>query len=110
LLHAADVAVLPSHGVVETLPLAVIEAMAVGIPVVASEVGSMAELIRDGESGFLIPAADAVALAERLAHIFQDPAGARDMGTRGREVVRGRFSIERTVRSYETLFEELVAG
>jgi len=108
LLHAADVAVLPSRGVVETLPLAVIEAMAVGIPVVASDVGSVAELVRDGDSGHLIPPADEMALAERLKHILENPARAREMGARGREWVRRRFAIERTALGYETLFEDLV--
>jgi glycosyltransferase involved in cell wall biosynthesis len=110
LLHAADAVVLPSRGVVETLPLAVIEAMAVGVPVVASNVGSVGELVRDGASGFLIPPADEVALAGRLAHIFQHPGAAWEMGARGRENVRRRFGIERTARGYETLFEEMVRG
>ena len=110
LLHATDVAVLPSRGVVETLPLAVLEAMAVGIPVVASAVGSVPELVRHGETGFLIPPADAVALAARIAHIFGDPAGAADAARRGQERVRARFAIERTARGYEDLFEELVAA
>ena len=110
LLHASDVAVLPSRGVVETLPLALIEAMAVGIPVVASAVGSVPELVREGETGFLIPPADAMALAARIAHILGEPARALDIARKGREAVRARFAIERTARGYETLFEELVAA
>lgn len=109
LLHACDVAVLPSRGVVETLPLAVIEAMAVGVPVVASAVGSVRELVRDRETGYLIPPADALALAERIAHILAEPARAREVAERGRAAVRARFGIERTARGYENLFEELAA-
>jgi glycosyltransferase involved in cell wall biosynthesis len=51
LLHAADAVVLPSRAVVETLPLAVLEAMAAGTPVIASAVGSVPDLVKDGETG-----------------------------------------------------------
>jgi glycosyltransferase involved in cell wall biosynthesis len=110
LLHASDVVVLPSRAVVETLPLAVIEAMAAGIPVIASAVGSVPELVRDGDTGFLIPPADEVALAHRLGYVFEDPARAAAVARRGCDAVRGRYAIERTARGYETLFEELMAA
>jgi glycosyltransferase involved in cell wall biosynthesis len=109
LLHASDVAVLPSRDVVETLPLAMIEAMAVGIPVVASAVGSVPELVRHGETGCLIRPADGVALAAGIAHILAEPAAAAELARRGAETVRARFAIERTTRGYETLFDELMA-
>ncbi len=110
LLHASDVLVLPSRGVVETLPLSVIEAMAVGVPVVASRVGSVPELVSDGETGFLVPPADAVALADRLSHIFGDPAAAGEIAMRGQRLVRGRFAIERTVQGYGALFRDLLVA
>jgi glycosyltransferase involved in cell wall biosynthesis len=110
LLHASDAMVLPSLDVVETLPLAVIEAMAVGVPVVASAVGSIPELIGDGDTGFLVPPADAVAVAGRLGYIFKNPAQAQRIAGRGRDRVRGRYRIEATARRYEALFEELVAA
>ena len=110
LLHASDVLVLPSHARVETFPLAVIEAMAVGIPVVASAVGSIPELIRTDDTGFLIPPADGVALAAQVAHILRHPGAAREVALRGRDAVRARFGIERTVRGYQDLFDELVAA
>ena len=110
LLHASDVLVLPSQGVVETLPLAVIEAMAVGVPVVASRVGSLPELVTDGETGFLVPPADAVALAARLSHIFGNPAAVAEMASRGQRLVRGRFAIERTVERYGALFRDLMVA
>ncbi len=110
LLHASDVAVLPSRAVVETLPLALIEAMAAGIPVVASAVGSVPEIIEDGETGLLIPAADAVALAERLAYVLGNRESAAAMAGRGRDAVRERFAIERTTEGYQLLFQELMAA
>ncbi len=110
LLHAADVVVLPSYGVVETLPLAVIEAMAVGIPVAASAVGSIPEIVRDGETGFLVPPGDDVALARCLTYILENPAASGRVGARGREMARGKYRIERTTARYEMLFEELVAA
>jgi glycosyltransferase involved in cell wall biosynthesis len=110
LLHAADVTVLPSHGVVETLPLAVLESMAVGIPVVASAVGSVGEIVVDGETGILIRPADSVALAGGIAYILDHPQEASAMGARGRELVCGRFTITRTAEDYEALFQELTAA
>ncbi|HEX5131855.1 MAG TPA: glycosyltransferase [Candidatus Krumholzibacteria bacterium] len=110
LLHAADVVVLPSHAVVETLPLAVLEALAVGVPVVASAVGSIGEVIRDGETGCLIPPADAMALADRVTYILENREAALAMARRGMALVRDRFTIERTTRGYEALFSEMVAA
>ncbi len=110
LLHASDVVVLPSRNVVETLPLAVIEAMAVGVPVVASAVGSIPELVGDGETGLLMPPGDGVALAERLEYIFNNPARAAEMASRAQNRVRDRYRIEATAQRYGDLFEELVAA
>ncbi len=110
LLHAADAVVLPSRGVVETLPLAVLEAMAAGTPVIASAVGSVPDLVRDGVTGFLIPPADAVSLANRIGYILDDGERADVMRTRAREWVAGRYSIESTASRYQTLFEEVMAA
>ena len=110
LLHAADVVVLPSHGVVETLPLAVLEAMAAGTPVIASAVGSVPDLVRDGETGWLIPPADSVSLANRIRYILDDGERVDTMRRRAREWVAGRYSIESTAARYEALFEEVMAA
>lgn len=110
LLHVSDVLVLPSHDVVETLPLAVLEAMAAGVPVVASRAGSIPGLIRDRVDGILIEPADAVELAEGIAYILGNPAAARAMADSARARVAQRYSIERMVERYQDLFEALAAG
>ncbi len=110
LLHAADAVVLPSHGVVETLPLAVLEAMAAGTPVIASAVGSVPDLVHDGVTGFLIPPADAVSLANRIGYILDNDEQADAMRNRARAWVAGRYSIESTAARYQALFEEVMAA
>jgi glycosyltransferase involved in cell wall biosynthesis len=89
-LAAADVAVLPSLH--EGLGVAALEAMAAGRPVVASRVGGLAEVVADGETGRLVPAGDAAALAAALASLASVPAERTRMGDAGRARVRARFS------------------
>jgi glycosyltransferase involved in cell wall biosynthesis len=110
LLHASDVVVLPSRAVVETLPLALLESMAVGIPVVASRVGSIPELVVDRVTGLLIRPADPVELADAIAYTLADGEGARARGERARARVVERHAIERTAARYGALFEEVIAA
>jgi glycosyltransferase involved in cell wall biosynthesis len=86
----AAVLVLPSLS--EALGRVVLEAMAVGIPVIGSSVGGIPELIADGETGFLVKPGDVPALAERLAWVLDHPDQGRDMGLRGRAFAIERFS------------------
>src|ERR687888_1804352 len=74
-------------GVSELLGLAALEAMASGTPVIASRVGGLAEVVQDGETGFLVPPGDIGALHERLGQVLGDPAPARRPGTNAREAV-----------------------
>jgi glycosyltransferase involved in cell wall biosynthesis len=110
LLHASDILVLPSRAVVETLPLAVLEAMATGVPVIASAVGSVPEVVEEGVTGWLIPPADPLALARRIEHVLDEPAAAASLAARARERVSARYSIERTAALYTNLFEEVCAA
>jgi len=110
LLHGSDVLVLPSHEVVETLPLAVLEAMAAGVPVIASRVGSLDEVIRDGENGFLIPPADAGALAAAIERIAANRDMAGELAAAAHETVASRYTVERMANGYAALFEDLAAG
>jgi glycosyltransferase involved in cell wall biosynthesis len=108
LLHISNVLVLPSHPVVETLPLAVLEAMAAGVPVVASAVGSLPELIEDGVSGRLIPPADAGALAAAIEELLVDEALVDRITDNARRRVADDYSIEKMVKKYKDMFENLV--
>lgn len=107
-LAALDAFVLPSYW--EGLPLAVLEAMCMGLPAVASAVGGTPEAVIDGETGYLVPPGDAKALAERLAAIAADaPARAR-MGLAAREAAASRFSVGRMVSETLALYERVATG
>ncbi len=105
-LRAADVVVLPS--LVEGLPLAVLEAMATGRPVVATPVGGTAEAIVDGESGVLVPPQDSDALAAATISLLRDPARAAAMGRAARRRMEEHYSAERFVQSIQTLYDTLL--
>jgi glycosyltransferase involved in cell wall biosynthesis len=108
LLHASDVVVLPS--VVEALPMALLEAMAAGTPVIASAVGSVPELVRSGETGLLIPPADEESLAGAIEYILEDGARADRMRTQARQLVAARYSIDGTAARYRDLFDDVMAA
>lgn len=98
-LAAIDVAVLCSTSV-ETFSLAALEAMALGKPVVLSEIGGAAEMVVPGHNGFLFPAGDTAALVASLA-ILGEPGRAASMGANARDVVETRFSEAIMVDRYE---------
>jgi glycosyltransferase involved in cell wall biosynthesis len=90
----------------EAFSLAAIEAMALGKPVVHSEVGGAAEMIRPGRNGFLFPVGDTAALVERLAAL-SDRAMCERMGAKAREAVEAQFSERAMVERYEKMLMEL---
>ena len=104
---AMDVFVLSSS--MEGLPLAVLEAMAAGLPVVATAVGGLPNLIEDGKNGFLVPPGNDNAMRDRLLALRDDLATARAVGERGRALARERYSREQMVRRYLTLYSRLGA-
>lgn len=108
LLPRWDVFVLPSLD--EGLPIAALEAMAAGLPVVATAVGGVPELVEDGRTGWLVPPGNAEALAGRIRQLLLDPERARGMGTTGAAHARAQFSAERMVSSIEKLYGELLAA
>ena len=104
LLAGCDIFCLPST--IEGLPLVVLEAMAQGRPVVATPVGGTAELVADGETGVLVPASDAGALARALGELIADPGRARAFGEAGRERVRREFDAGRAAAHVLELYEQ----
>lgn len=104
-LASLDVFVLPSRN--EGFPLAVLEALLAGAAVVASDVGSVAEAVRDGETGLIVPAEDHGALAAALRRLLADQALARRVGEEGRRFVLDRFTANHMARAFESLYEEL---
>lgn len=102
LLAHADAFVLPSRS--EAFPNGVIEAMAAGLPVVASGVGGLLDLIDPGRTGLLVPPDDAQALAEAIDGLVRTPARAAALGAAARDDVARRYSFDRMVRSFEDLY------
>jgi len=100
-LASADLFVLPSRS--EAFPNAVLEAMAVGLPIVASRIGGLLELIDDGRTGILVPPGDASALANAIAALMANAVGAADLAAAGRESAR-RYSFPRMVAAFEALY------
>jgi glycosyltransferase involved in cell wall biosynthesis len=107
LLAAAKLFVLPSHE--EGFPNALLEAMAHGLPVVATRVGGVPEAVVHGETGLLVPPQDPAALAEALSALLRDPDLAQKMGRAGRERAASQFTLDRMVRETEALYAELLA-
>lgn len=108
-LAAADVSVLCSHPVVETFPLSVLESMACGIPVVATAVGSIPEMMEDGSQGVLVPAGDEDALAAAITALGRDPRRRRELGGRGRVRVERLFTERAMIDEYARMLRALAA-
>jgi L-malate glycosyltransferase len=106
LLPEIDVSVLPSLS--EAMSNVVLESMAAERPVIATCVGGLPEVLEDGVHGFLVPPADAGALAGALGMLLGDPVRARAMGRAGREHIARNFSQERMIGRTEALYESLL--
>ncbi len=109
---AFDALVLPSGN--EGTPVSAIEALAAGRPVVATRVGGVPDVVRDGQDGFLVDAGATDELADRLARLARDPDLRRRMGEQGRARVLPRYAVDRLVddvdRLYRSLLEASVRG
>jgi glycosyltransferase involved in cell wall biosynthesis len=104
--QAADVYVHAARA--DTFPNTVLEALACGTPVVATAVGGIPEQIEDGRSGFLVPAGDAPALAERLTRLLSDHELRARMGAQAAEAARRRFDLDCQADAYWDWYRELV--
>ena len=103
LLAAADLFVLPSRS--EAFPNGAIEAMAAGLPVVASDVGGLHDLIEHDRTGVLVPPADPEALGAATGALMARPERARAIGDAARAEVRRRYSFERMVDAFDSLYQ-----
>ena len=107
LIKLMDVVAVPS--VSEGTPLVVLEAMAAGVPVVASAVGGIPDQIRPGREGILVPPGDPGALADALTKVLRDPELARRVGEAGRQRASTKFSHENMVRKVEGIYRDALA-
>ncbi|MDX6413825.1 MAG: hypothetical protein QOH23_1235 [Gaiellaceae bacterium] len=104
---AFDALILPSSN--EGTPVSAIEALAAGRPVVATRVGGVPDVVRDGEDGFLVDAGDTDELADRLEQLARDPALRERMGKQGRERVLPRYAVDRLVQDVDELYRSLLS-
>jgi glycosyltransferase involved in cell wall biosynthesis/GT2 family glycosyltransferase len=108
LYRRADVFCLPTMG--DCLPMVLSEAGAVGLPLVSTAVGAIGEIVRDGETGLLVPVDDVDALATALRRLAEDPAVRRRMGDAARELVRADFDAAVNARRLVTLLLDVGAA
>jgi glycosyltransferase involved in cell wall biosynthesis len=105
---AFDALILPSAN--EGTPVSAIEALACGRPVVATRVGGVPDVVRDGVDGFLVEPGDVDAMAERLSALAADPPLRHRMGEAGRASVHERYSVERLLDDIDALYRRLLAA
>ena len=102
-----DMLVLPSLN--EGMGRVLVEAMAAGKPVVASRVGGIPDLVRDGETGYLVPPADEKGLADGIKKLLEDPGKAWEMGQQGRKLCQ-QFSLEAMIEKLDDLYSDLITN
>jgi glycosyltransferase involved in cell wall biosynthesis len=106
-LDAADIFALPSR--TEAFPNALLEAMAAGLPVVATEVGGIPEIVDEGRTGLMVAPGDPQALADRLCGLMADGESAARMGAAARLAVGARFSFERMIADFDHVYTTQLA-
>ncbi len=97
-------AVIDAKGDTEGLGVVLLEALGFERPVIGSDVGGIPDIVRPGETGWLVPPADPTALAETILEIAADPERARDVASLGRASVESRFSLDRITEELETVY------
>jgi len=107
LLAVSEVCVLTSKA--EGFSNAILEYMAAGRAVVATDVGGAREAVVEGDTGLLVPAGDDAAMAERIISLLGEPERAREMGERARRSVKEKFSCEAQLARTVNLYDELMA-
>ena len=107
-LPTFDIFALPSRW--EGMPLGILEAMHAGLPVLAVDVGSVADAVSDGDTGYLVPRDDLAAIQDRLGRLVADPALRLRMGARGRVAAREQFTDDIMARRYESIYYALMGA
>ena len=107
-LAAMDIFCLPS--LQQGIGTIMLQAMAIGRPVIATRVGGLYRVVRDGETGYLVPPSNSEALAKRIIDLLDHPADAREIGRAAREEVVKQFSVEQMVSQTAALYREIIAN
>jgi N-acetyl-alpha-D-glucosaminyl L-malate synthase BshA len=106
-LSIADLFVLPSE--TESFGLVALEAMACEVPVIATRVGGIPEVVEEDETGYLFDIGDVTAMAEAALRVLKDEGLRQRLGKRGGEIARAKFTTEKIIPQYEKLYKELIA-
>lgn len=108
-MNAADGFVISSY--LEGLPMVLLQASSIGMPIVATDVGGNAEIVIDGVNGYIVPPGDEDALARGITRVMQLPEAERAlMAERGRQLIRTHFEIERILDRWEALYRDILAS
>lgn len=105
-MNAADIFVLPSRS--EGTPVVILEALSCGIPVIASRIGGCPDVIKDGQTGYLVPVNDVDILQRKLRDLLNDEVGRNLMGRRGREDMMEKFDNKKITQSIKRIYEETI--
>ena len=106
LLALADVQIHPA--LIEGVPLSICEGMAAGLPIIASDVGGLPEVLDHGRNGILIPGLNVAAFVAAAQHVIDDAEGARKLGQRARQFIENDYSLSNAIRRVEHAYRELV--
>jgi glycosyltransferase involved in cell wall biosynthesis len=109
LIAASDVLIQPSRSG-EGLPRAVMESMGYGVPTVVTNTGGTAEVVRDGENGFVVPTEDSKAIVDRVIRLYDSPQLIKTMSVACRETIMNKMSTDATVDKYIHYFESLLVS
>lgn len=109
ILGLVDVVALSSF-TIECFPFSILEAMAAGVPAVCTAIGGLPEMVEDGVTGYLAPPRDPAGLAEGILRVLRPEGHAAEMGAAARRRLEERFTLERSVRETERVFESIVRG
>jgi len=107
-MSMAHIFLLPS--IAEALPVVLMEAQAVGLPIVATDVGSVAEVIVDGKSGFLVPSRDVNALVEKIEYLIEHPELWPKMGRYGRKFIEENYDIRKLNQKLLKIYQNIIKG
>ena len=106
LLALADIQVHPAN--IEGVPLAICEGMAAGLPIIASAVGGLPEILDEGRNGVLVAPADEDAFVEAVLHMIDDRDAARRYGAQARHFIENDYSLTTAVRKVEQTYAEMM--
>lgn len=106
LLPGGDIFILSSKR--EGLPLAILEAMSCGLPVVATNVGAISEIVDNNVNGVLVPAGNQALLAKKIAYLLENPQWTKSLARAGRETVKKSYGLKKMAESYAQLYRNII--